>query len=114
MGGRAIRDRSKLEYTMSDQSPATVRVIAMLHGYCRKHDLPVFQRVEVPAEGVSARALAERLQLPIDMIDGVFLDHRGVGLDAIVEPGARVAFVPKGTPASHPAFFGAFKTRAGA
>ncbi|HET6352388.1 MAG TPA: MoaD/ThiS family protein [Coriobacteriia bacterium] len=99
---------------MSDQSPATVRVIAMLHGYCCQHGLPVFQRVQVPAEGISARALAERLSLPIEMIDGVFLDHRGVGLDAIVEPGARVAYVPKGTPASHPAFFGRFKTRTGA
>lgn len=98
---------------MSASQTATVRVIAMLHGYCLRNGLPVRQDVSVPAEGIAAEALARHLNLPLEMIDGVFLDHRGAGLDATVLPGARVTYVPKGTPASHPAFFGAFRTRSG-
>lgn len=95
----------------STTTPATVKMIAMLHGWCTAHGVATNQQVKVPEEGITARALAVSLTLPVDMIDGVFLDHRGAGLDAVVRPGSRVAFVPHGTPASHPAFFGEFRTR---
>jgi hypothetical protein len=86
-------------------------MIAFLDTYRREQGLPVTTRVEVPREGRSAREIARELDLPLDRVEGVFLNHRGAGLDALVRPGDRVAFVPSGTPASHPAFFGPFETR---
>ena len=90
---------------------ATVRMIAFLDTYRKERGLPTTVLVEVPSGGVPARGVAESLGLPLDIIEGAFLNQRSVGLDATVKPGDRIAFVPFGTPASHPAFFGAFVTR---
>lgn len=93
---------------MDVRNPAavTVRMIALLHTYRRERGLPVRVALDVPAEGVSAMDIARELDLPIEGIEGLFLNGRLVGLGARVYPGDRVAFVPHGTPASHPAFFG--------
>ncbi len=96
---------------METSAPATVRMIAFLDTYRKERGLPTTVLAPIPADGVSARDLAQSLELPIDTIDGAFLNQLPVGLDAIVRPGDRIAFVPFGTPASHPAFFGAFVTR---
>jgi hypothetical protein len=94
-----------------DSPKVTVRMIALLHGYQREHGRPTGDRIDAPDEGISARDLAAELGLPSDLVEGVFLNHRAAGLDVVVRPGDRVAFVPYGTPASHPAFFGPFVTR---
>ena len=95
----------------TDTERVTVRMIAFLHTHRVERGLPSTVLLEVPDRGRTARAIAEELELPLDRIDGVFLNHRGAGLDAVCRPGDRVAFVPLGTPASHPAFFGTFTTR---
>jgi hypothetical protein len=89
----------------------TVRSIAFLDAFCKEHDMPTTLSVDVPAAGLSARALAESIGLPLDLIEGIFHNHTVSGLGALVMPGDRVAFVPRGTPASHAAFFGPFITR---
>lgn len=86
----------------------TVRSIAFLDTFCKESGIPSTLEVEVPAAGVPARELAASIGLPTERIEGVFLNHRTRPLGARVMPGDRVAFVPPGTPASHPAFFGAF------
>ena len=96
---------------MSGNAPATVRMIAALHTYRTDRGLPTTVQVDVPLDGETAFELAQSLDLPLSQIDGVFHNYRGAGLDTVVRPGDRVAFVPIGTPASHPAFFGAFVTR---
>ena len=96
---------------MDDTRPVTVRMIAMLDGYRRERGLPTTLSLDLPTEPCTAEEIAHRLDLPLDLIDGVFLNYRGAGLDVVVRPGDRVAFVPLGTPASHPAFFGPFITR---
>ena len=88
-------------------------MLGLLHTYRTERSLPPSVFVQVPDEGTSARDLAMSLGLPVDRIDGEFLNYRGAGLDAVVCPGDRVAFVPLGTPASHPAFFGPFVSRGG-
>lgn len=93
------------------QQPVTIRAVAFLDAFCKEHGIPSTQRVRVPAAGVSARDLAESIGLPVERIEGVFHNFSISGLDVRVAPGDRVAFVPPGTPASHPAFFGAFVTR---
>jgi len=89
----------------------TVRTIAFLDTFQKERGLPSTQSVQVPDAGTRALELAVSLGLPLDRIEGVFHNHAVSGLDAIVMPGDRVAYVPHGTPASHPAFFGPFTTR---
>lgn len=89
----------------------TVRAIAFLDTYQKERGRPSTLQVDVPDEGTTAFELATSLELPVDRIEGVFLNKRVAGLDARVRPGDRVAYVPVGTPASHPAFFGPFVTR---
>lgn len=90
---------------------AYVRCFASLHTLRREQGLPPSFEVPVPEEGLSAAALAEALNLSSEQIEGVFLNNRNFGMDAIVRRGDCVAFVPHGTPASYPSFFGPFVTR---
>ena len=87
-------------------SPVTVRMFAHLHSYRRERGLPTTVPVELPAEGVRDGDLAVSLELPVERIEGVFINGALLGLGARVTPGDRVAFIPYGTPATHPAFFG--------
>ena len=91
---------------MNDNTPATVRMLALLHGYCREHGLPTTLDLAIPTEGIRAVELASSIGLPVADIEGLFLNGHLVGLGATIRPGDRVAFLPYGTPASHPAFFG--------
>ena len=88
------------------QDHTTVRMLAALHTYRHERGLPTFTSVALPAGGMSAAELAGSLGLPLDLIQGLFLNGMLVGLGATIRPGDRVAFVPYGTPAPHPAFFG--------
>lgn len=81
-------------------------MLALLHGFCREHGLPTTLDFVVPSGGIRAVDLASSIGLPVTEIEGLFLNGRLVGLGATVRPGDRVAFLPYGTPASHPAFFG--------
>jgi len=96
---------------MQGTSNVTVRAIAFLDSFCREHGMPSTLSVEVPEAGVTAFDVAEMVGLPIRSIEGVFHNYSVSGLDVVVRPGDRVAFVPYGTPGSHPAFFGPFVTR---
>ncbi len=96
---------------MQTTATVTARSIAFLATFCKDHGLPTTQHVSVPETGMTARAIAEKIGLPVERIQGVFHNYSTAGLDAVALPGDRVAFVPYGTPAPHPAFFGAFVTR---
>ena len=87
---------------------STVRMLGFLHTHRVERGLAPSVQVEVPERGMTARELASSLGLPLERIDGEFINHRSADLDTVVHPGDRVAFVPLGTPASHPAFFGPF------
>jgi hypothetical protein len=90
---------------------ATVRMFGFLHSIRRDAGLPTRVDVVIPDAGRSARDLAADLGLPLELVEGIFLNHVPAGIDSVVRPGDRVGFVPYGTPASHPAFFGRFDER---
>ncbi len=96
---------------MTERSLATVRMFAFLASLRSELGLAATISVDVPRDGVDAGSLAESLELPLEQIEGVFHNHTIAGLDSIVRPGDRVAYVPRGTPTSHPSFFGPFTTR---
>ncbi|MDO9558006.1 MAG: MoaD/ThiS family protein [Coriobacteriia bacterium] len=87
-------------------APASVRAFAFLHDVRRSRGQSPHVELDVPSSGMSAFDIARTLELPLDLIGGEFLNGMLFDGDVIVRPGDRVAFVPKGTPAFHPAFFG--------
>lgn len=93
---------------MSENTNATVCMFGFLHSLRRERGLPSTVALKVPADGIDARSIARDLGLPEERIDGIFFNHMPAGLSTRVRSGDRIAFVPVGTPASHPAFFGPF------
>lgn len=93
---------------MAPESSVTVRAIAFLDSFCKENGRASTFTVEVPDAGITALDLADSIGLPLERIEGVFHNYSASGPDTVVRPGDRVAFVPLGTPASHPAFFGRF------
>ncbi len=50
--------------------------------------------------------LAEKLEIPSDDIEVVFVNGMAQGMDCPVKPGDRLAFVPPGTPGPYRVFLG--------
>lgn len=90
---------------------AHIRLFASLQTRRRINGLPTTFDHLVPGTGIGAMSLAEEIGVDPTLVEGLFVNNRTAGPDAIVRPGDRVAFVPAGTPASHPEFFGRFVTR---
>jgi hypothetical protein len=87
----------------------TVRVFGSLHTHRKSSGLDTTVTVDVPAEGISGRALAESLDLPLDQIEGVFCNGHVYGLSRVIMPGDRVGFVPHGTPGPHRFMLGLYQ-----
>ena len=90
------------------EGSVTVRLFGGLHTLYRERGLPTTVTAPVPADGISARDLAVSLGLPLDMIEGVFCNRVVYGIDHVIRPGDRVAFVPEGTPGPHRFFLGLY------
>jgi hypothetical protein len=82
------------------QSTATVRMLGGLHTLRKERGLEPLTEVGIPPEGCSARDLASELDLPLERIEAVFVNHRVYGLDCSIRSGDRVAFVPTGIPST--------------
>jgi molybdopterin converting factor small subunit len=93
---------------VTDRGTAHVKMFGVLMSLRRREGLPTDLRVDLPAEGVSARALAQLLGLPVETIEGVFVNHVIHDLSHQVVPGDEVAFVPHGTPGPHRFFLGLY------
>jgi hypothetical protein len=57
--------------------------------------------VKTPAEGRTGLDLAHELDLPLDKIEGVFINNFVRSLDALIYPGDKVAFISTGVPGPH-------------
>lgn len=88
--------------------PVHVRVFSSLRPFRTERGLSCDFAVEVPEEGVVASDLALELGLPLDWVEGVFVNHTVHGVGAKVSPGDRIAFVPRGTPGPHRVFLGLY------
>ena len=76
-------------------------MFGLLHTLRKQKGLPVTIDLQLPAEGKTARDIAQELELPLDKIEAVFCNHLTYPLDHVILPGDRVAFVPHGTPGPH-------------
>ncbi len=83
---------------MSMQAHTTVRMFGALHTIRRERGLLSTAEVSIPAGGCSAFDLAGKLDLPLDKIEAVFVNHKVHSLNHHIQAGDRVAFVPTGVP----------------
>ncbi|WP_298433623.1 MoaD/ThiS family protein [Geobacter sp.] len=83
---------------MNAHTNTTVRMFGALHTFRKERGLEPKTEVSIPPEGRTARELARELGLPIKKIEAVFINHVVYGLDHLIQPGDRVAFVPTGIP----------------
>jgi hypothetical protein len=80
-----------------------------LHTFRREQGLEPTTEVTIPSEGRSAYDLAHDLGLPLEKIEGVFVNHLVFSLDRVIQPGDRVAFIPTGIPGPPRIQLGIFK-----
>ncbi len=93
---------------MSLPANTTVRMFGALHTIRRERGLETTIKVNIPPGGCTACDLARKLDLPEAKIEAVFINHLVYGLDHIIQPGDRVAFVPTGIPGPHRFLLGIF------
>lgn len=86
---------------MTQQPTNEVRMFGCLHTIRKERGLASMAEVTLPVEGRKAEDIALDLDLPLDKIEGVFVNHTVYNLDKIVKPGDKVAFVPTGVPGPH-------------
>ena len=86
---------------MSEPLTTSIRMYGCLHTIRKERGLSSVAVVLIPEQGRTGRDLARELDLPLEKIEGVFIDHRVYDLDHLILPGAEVAFVPTGVPGPH-------------
>ena len=84
---------------MPEQDKRTIEVRGFLHLYKvfkeKGWPIPLIIALEEPTTGAQ---LAEKLEIPLDEIEVVFVNGFAQALDYPIRPGDRVAFVPPGCP----------------
>jgi len=94
---------------MSTQTNTTVRMFGALHTLRRERGLQSTIEVNIPPGGCAASDLARNLDLPLEKIEAVFVNHKAHGLDHPIQAGDRIAFVPTGIPGPHRVLLGICK-----
>ena len=95
---------------MSSQSLTTVRMFGALHSYRREQGLETKIKVDIPPEGCTIDDLAQKLGLPLEKIEAVFINHRAFDLKRTIRAGDRVALVPPGIPSTERLLLGFNRT----
>lgn len=99
-----------MDQSLPDSSDkVSVRVLGSLRPARTERGLPYEFTAEVPPQGATGRELAETFGLPMDRVEGVFVNHTVKGLSARVMPGDRIAFVANDIPGPHRFFLGLYK-----
>lgn len=86
--------------------PVEIRCFSFLKKICDERKWP-FPYKHYLSQECSALELANELNLPVNLIEAVFINGRAVPLgEAKIKPGDRVGFVPPGTPGPYRALLG--------
>lgn len=78
---------------MSNRPNTLVRLFGSLQTIRRKRGLPAVEEVYVPPQGCTGLELARTLGLPLDKVEGVFINNLAFSLDERIRPGDKVAFI---------------------
>lgn len=84
---------------MSEQEKKTIEVRAFiqLSAIFKKKNWPIPLILELE-EPISGTALAEKLEIPLNEIEIIFINGLAQSMSDLIQPGDRVAFVPPGCP----------------
>lgn len=92
---------------MAAKNKKTIEVRGFLHldAFLRKKHgtLPLILDLKNPITG---RDLADRLKIPYDEIEVIFINGLVQDLDYLIQPGDRMAFLPPGCPGPYRIAFG--------
>jgi len=92
---------------MSEQEKKTIEIrgFLQLDEMFRKRNWPrpLIMEIEEPITGED---LAEKLGIPLDQIEILFVNGFTQNLDYVINPGDRMAFVPPGCPGPHRIYLG--------
>lgn len=86
---------------MNQEGNTVIKMFGCLHTIRRERGLEPRANVTIPPEGRKAEDVAVELDLPLERIEGVFVNHFVYNLDKTIMPGDEVAFVPTGVPGPH-------------
>jgi len=83
---------------MCAQANTTVRMFGCLHTHRKEHGLESTITVTIPPSGCTGLELAQELELPLEKVEAIFVNHLVYPLDHHIQPGDRIAFIPTGVP----------------
>ena len=83
---------------MREQTNTTVRMFGCLHTHRKDRGLESTVTVTIPHSGRTGLELAQELELPLEKVEAIFVNHLVYPLDHRIQPGDRVAFIPTGVP----------------
>ncbi|APG26399.1 hypothetical protein A7E78_00060 [Syntrophotalea acetylenivorans] len=86
---------------MPNTPNSKVRMFGSLHSLRRRRGLSPSEEMCLPSEGTTGLALAHKLNLPLDEIDGIFINDSACSLDDLIRPGDKVDFVAGWRPTGH-------------
>lgn len=86
---------------MSIAPNTKVRMFGSLHTIRRRRGQAPFEEMHIPAEGRTGLDLAKKLGLPLDKVEGVFINNFARSLEELIHPGDKVAFISTGVPGPH-------------
>jgi hypothetical protein len=86
---------------MEKKENVTILMFGALCRFRQERGLSTTLELSVPPEGRRALDIAGSLGLPLESIGVIYYNHRPASLQQLVQPGDRVAFVPKSVPGPH-------------
>lgn len=86
---------------MQEPKPVSVRMFGRLHTLRKERGLQPSLEITLTATGRKASDIAMDLNLPLDVIGCIYCNHIPADLYHMVQPGDRIAFVPKSVPGPH-------------
>lgn len=93
------------------QQTTAIRLFGVLHSIRKEQGLEPVAHIVIPPEGLVARDVAVELNLPLDKIEGIFINHIVHDIDETIHSGDELAFVPTGVPGPHRFMLGIYSAK---
>jgi len=86
---------------MERKEHVTILMFGSLYSFRQERGLSTTLELPMPPEGMRALDIAGDLGLPLDSIGAIYCNHRPDSLQRLIQPGDRIAFVPRSIPGPH-------------
>jgi len=86
---------------MERKESVTILMFGSLYSFQQARGLSPTLELTLPQEGKRALDIAGDLGLPLPSIGAIYCNHRPAGLQQLIRPGDRIAFIPRSIPGPH-------------